>query len=337
MEQGIAVDPGPPPQPEAALAPAKGPSPPRRRRGPLLALLAALRPHQWTKNALLFAALLFAHRLFVWPDLARSLVAFALFCALSALVYLVNDLSDVENDRKHPEKRHRPIASGELPPVQAKAAAAFLAVAALPLSFLLDLRFGVTALVYASLQIAYSLRLKDVVILDVLVVASGFVLRAVAGAYAIDVYISPWLIICTLLLALFLALSKRRAEIVLLSERAADHRTALAHYSPYLLDQMIAVVTASTVTAYGLYTLWPTADHGGVASSDPSHMFRQEPLYLTLPFVIYGIFRYLYLVHRQNLGGSPSRLLLVDRPLQIAIALWAAAVVAILYLPTSPA
>jgi len=329
MHPSSAVDVLEPPSSE----PPAGTPPPRPRRTPLLALVVALRPHQWTKNALLFAALLFAHRLFVLPDLVKSLAAFTLFCALSAVVYLVNDLADVENDRKHPAKRSRPIASGDLGTGQAVAAAVVLAALALPLSFLLDLRFGATALLYMLLQVGYSLRLKDVVIVDVLLVSSGFVLRAVAGAYAIDVYISPWLIVCTLLLALFLALSKRRAEIVLLSDKAADHRTALQHYSPYLLDQMISVVTASTVTAYGLYTLWPTADHGGAASSHPSHMFRPEPLYLTMPFVIYGIFRYLYLVHRHNEGGSPSRLLLADRPLQVAILLWAAAVVLILYLP----
>ena len=298
-------------------------TPHTRRRPAPLALLLAVRPHQWTKNALVLAALLFARHVFELAYLLRSLAGFGLFCLLSGLVYIVNDLVDLDKDRQHPTKRLRPLAAGDLSRGQGMASAMVLAATALPLSFQLDPRFGLTAVSYVALQIAYSVWLKEVVILDVLLVASGFVLRAAAGAFAIDVFLSPWLIICTLLLALFLALSKRRAEIVLLEDRASDHRGALAHYSPYLLDQMISVVTASTVTAYGLYTLWP----------DPGHAFRPEPLYLTIPFVIYGIFRYLYLIHRKELGGSPSRVLLTDRPLQAAILLWALAVAAILYVP----
>ncbi|MFN7974042.1 MAG: decaprenyl-phosphate phosphoribosyltransferase [Acidobacteriota bacterium] len=280
-----------------------------------------MRPHQWTKNALLFAALLFAKRLFVWSDDLKTVAGFGIFCLLSSAVYIVNDLIDLEKDRQHPTKKTRPFAAGDVSRGAGIAFLAMLLAAAIPASFALARPFGTTALAYLALQVAYSLSLKNVVILDVLLVATGFVLRAVAGAQAISVFISPWLIVCTMLLALFLGLSKRRAEIVLLSDKAADHRGALAHYSPYLLDQMISVVTASTVMAYGLYTLWPV----------PGHAFRQEPLYLTIPFVMYGIFRYLYLIHHREQGGNPSQVLLSDRPLLAAIFLWALAVVAILY------
>lgn len=292
----------------------------RARRRPL-ALLVSLRPQQWPKNLLLFAALLFAKHVFEPSYLYRSLAGFGLFCALSGLVYLLNDLVDVKSDRQHPDKGRRPLAAGEIEPWHAIAAVVVLVGIALPGSFVLAPLFGAAATAYLSIQILYSLWLKNVVILDVLLVATGFVLRAAAGAYAIDVYLSPWLIVCTMLLALFLALSKRRAELILLNDRAHEHRGALAHYSPYLLDQMISVVTASTVMAYGLYTLWPT----------PGHTFRPEPLYLTIPFVIYGIFRYLYLIHHRELGGSPSQVLLSDRPLQLSILLWALSVLAILY------
>ena len=285
------------------------------------ALLVSLRPHQWTKNLVVLAALAFSKHLFDDPDaVGRACVALAIFCTLSGAVYVVNDLADLERDRLHPVKRARPIASGALPVPAARAAAAALFGLGLVAAWALGPGFFLCALAYLALNLAYSFGLKNVVILDVLAIAIGFVLRAVAGAVAIQVVFSEWLIVCTLLLALFLALAKRRHELVTL-EDAAAHRSILAEYSPYLLDQMIAVVTASCLTAYAFYTLAP----------ETIAKYRTDRLALTIPFVIYGIFRYLYLVHRKEQGGSPSDLLLADRPLLASVALWAAVVVLIVY------
>jgi 4-hydroxybenzoate polyprenyltransferase len=285
------------------------------------ALLVSLRPHQWTKNLVVFAALAFSKHLFDDVDaVVRAYVAFAVFCLLSGAVYLVNDLVDVDRDRLHPAKRSRPIASGALPVPAARAAALLLLLLGLVASWALGHGFLACAGGYLALNFAYSLGLKDVVILDVLAVAIGFVLRAVAGALAIQVVFSDWLLVCTILLALFLALAKRRHELVTLPDAAA-HRAILAEYSPYLLDQMIAVVTASCLTAYAFYTLAP----------ETIEKYRTDRLALTIPFVIYGIFRYLYLVHRRDQGGSPSDVLLTDRPLLAAVFLWAVAVVLIVY------
>jgi len=284
------------------------------------ALLVSLRPHQWIKNLVVFAALAFSKHLFE-PDAAlRAAMAFAVFCALAGAAYLVNDVLDAEQDRQHPVKRHRPVASGALPSRVARAAAAALTVAALAAAVWLGRDFVLVAIAYFLLTLAYSLLLKHHVILDVLAIALGFVLRAVAGAVAIEVRFSDWLLVCTILLALFLALAKRRHELVSL-EDAAGHRRSLREYSPYLLDQMIAVVTASCLTAYAFYTLAP----------DTVEKYRTDRLAWTIPFVIYGIFRYLYLVHRKDQGGSPSDVLLADRPLLVAVALWGAAVIAIVY------
>ena len=284
------------------------------------ALLVSLRPHQWTKNLVVLAALAFSKHLFDGDAVVRAAMAFATFCGLSGAVYVVNDLVDLERDRLHPRKRARPIASGTLPVPTARAAAAVLLALGLLAAWGLGPGFFACALSYLALNLAYSLVLKDVVILDVLAIAIGFVVRAVAGALAIGVLFSDWLLVCTILLALFLALAKRRHELATL-ENAAGHRQALAEYSPYLLDQMIAVVTASCLTAYAFYTLAP----------ETVEKYRTERLALTIPFVIYGIFRYLYLVHRREQGGSPSDVLLTDRPLLAAVALWAAAVVLIVY------
>ena len=284
-------------------------------------LLISLRPHQWTKNLIVLAALIFAKRLFDGPSLTAAALAFGIFCLLSGAIYLVNDLVDVEQDRRHPVKRDRPLARGKLSRVVALAAAVSIVVVGLTGAFLLGTRFGITALVYLMMMTAYSLALKKVVILDVLVVALGFVLRAVAGALAIDVVFGNWLLVCTLLGALFLALAKRRHELTLLADEAAEHRRILGEYSPYLLDQMIAVVTASTLVSYALYTLAPeTVDR-----------FGTDRFIWTLPLVLYGIFRYLYLVHRKEAGGDPSRVLLNDRPILVTVALWAAAVVTLIY------
>jgi 4-hydroxybenzoate polyprenyltransferase len=271
-----------------------------------------------------FAALGLSKHLFEVEPLGKALVAFALFCGLSGAVYLLNDVADVERDRLHPLKRLRPVASGALPPSLALALGAALGASCLGLSLLLGPSFALCALAYSVLNVVYSLKLKEVVILDVLCVSLGFVLRAIAGAVAIGVQISQWLLICTILLALFLTLSKRRHELTSLAESAHDHRKILAEYSPYLLDQMIAVVTASCVTAYAFYT----------TAAETREKFQTDRLAWTLPFVLYGIFRYLYLVHRKELGGSPTEVLLADRPLLLAVALWAVAIVVIVYTAT---
>ena len=270
---------------------------------------------------MVFAALAFSKHLFERGPLLRSLLAFALFCALSGAVYLMNDVADVERDRRHPLKRRRPIASGALSLRTATATAVALGLAALAASWLLGAGFLASAACYLALNLLYSFRLKEVVIVDVLSVSLGFVIRAIAGGAAIGVAVSDWLLICTVLLALFLSLSKRRHELTSLSGGAADHRAILAEYSPYLLDQMIGVVTASCLMAYAFYT----------TAEETRQKFQTSRLAWTIPFVLYGIFRYLYLVHQKEKGGSPSDVLLTDRPLLLAVALWAATVVAIVY------
>jgi 4-hydroxybenzoate polyprenyltransferase len=291
-----------------------------------LSLLKSLRPSQWTKNLIVFAGLLFGQRgtqpAFLDPHaIAQAIAAFAIFCGLSGVVYLINDVADREADRIHPLKRSRPIASGAVSPGLALMTAAALAIVALGGAWTLRPSFALVAVAYIALQAAYSGPLKHVVIIDVLAIAIGFVLRAVAGAVAIDVPISHWLLILTVLLALFLALSKRRHELVLLADGATGHRPILEEYSPYLLDQMIAVVTASTLISYVIYTVSP----------ETVQKFHTDYLGLTLVFPLYGIFRYLYLVHQKEGGGSPADMLLNDRPLLACVALWAVAVAAILY------
>jgi 4-hydroxybenzoate polyprenyltransferase len=288
-----------------------------------VSLFLSLRPSQWTKNLIIFAGLIFGQRLLEPAAVGASVSAFLVFCALSGVVYLVNDVADREADRLHPRKRHRPIASGAVPVALALGTAAVLAVAGLVAAFLLRFEFGLAA-AYLALLGSYSGPLKHVVIIDVLTIAVGFVLRAAAGALVLGVEIGHWLLIVTLLLALFLALSKRRHELVLLAEGATNHRRILQEYSPYLLDQMIAAVTASTLVAYAFSTISP----------EVIEKFGTDKLGLTFPFPLYGIFRYLYLVHQKEGGGSPSDMLLNDRPLLICVALWAASVVLIIYGPT---
>lgn len=294
-------------------------------RSPLASLLISLRPEQWTKNLVVFAGLLFGRELFdpTGKPLALACAAFAVFCGLSGVVYLLNDVADREADRRHPVKSRRPIASGALSPGRAILAALLIGGVSLALAFGLNPAFGAVAVAYVVMQAAYSWRLKHLVILDVLTIAFGFVLRAVAGAVVIHVEISHWLLLCTVLLALFLALSKRRHELVLLAGGAIEHRRILGQYSPYLLDQMIGVVTASTLVAYIFYTISP----------ETVQKFGTDRLGLTIPFPLYGIFRYLYLVHLKEGGGSPTSMLLNDRPLLLCVALWAAAVVVIVYRP----
>ena len=286
--------------------------PPHRQRGLILALLVAMRPKQWTKNLLLFAGLLFTlDARHTAGDFQRAGLGFILFSLLSSVVYLINDVVDRESDRQHPRKRRRPIASGEITPTFAVGAAAVLGVISLGLSFVLGTAFGMAALTYFALTLLYSFYLKHVVLLDVLVLAAGFVLRAIAGAVLIHVLISPWLILCTLMLALFLGLSKRRAEIIAVQQSGTiGSRRILEEYSAAMLDQMIVIVTSACLMSYALYTI------------DSQAATRHPYLMATIPFVIYGIFRYLYLMHRHSLGESPDAVLLEDRPMLVNVLLW---------------
>jgi 4-hydroxybenzoate polyprenyltransferase len=286
----------------------------------LTAALVSLRPRQWIKNLFVFAGLVFGQKALT-PAVWTAVEAFILFCALSGAIYLLNDVADRDRDRLHPQKRRRPIASGRLPPAVAVALAVGLLAGSLALGLGISPAFALVALGYAALLSAYSWWLKHLVIVDVLAVSAGFVLRAVAGAVAVDVQISGWLLVCTSLAALFLALGKRRHEWLTLEGDAVRHRPILAEYSPALLDQMIALVTASTVTAYALYAMSPET----VAK------FGSALLPATLPFVLYGVFRYLYLLYQRRLGGSPADLFLNDRALLVNTVLWMLAVLAVIY------
>jgi 4-hydroxybenzoate polyprenyltransferase len=285
------------------------------------ALFVALRPRQWTKNLLVFAGLLFSGSLFHPVMVGRAALAFLLFCLLSGGIYLINDVLDAERDRNHPQKRYRPVASGRLRPAVATGAGLFLLAGASLAGFALSVPFGWVAVTYAALLTVYSIGLKHVVIVDTLVIAAGFVLRALAGVVVLAIDFSHWFLLCTSLLALFLTLGKRRHELLALEGGGADHRPILSEYSPQLLDQMIAVVTASTLMAYALYTVAP----------ETQARLGTTLLPLTIPFVLYGIFRYLYLLYRRDLGGNPSEHLLTDRALLFDVALWGVTVVALLY------
>lgn len=288
-------------------------------------LLITMRPKQWSKNVFVFMGIVFAKKLLEPEAIAKSLLAFVLFCLASSAVYLVNDVVDIERDRAHPVKRNRPLAAGRLEPGAAIATAVIILLVVVPLSFWLSLPFGAVLALYYILQLAYSFRLKDVVILDVFALASGFVLRAAAGPLAIQVKISPWLLIVMVLLALFMGLAKRRHELLLLNNDASEHRRVLQEYSSPLLEQMISVVTASTVMAYSLYTVF--------AENLPKEPYPY--MTLTIPFVIYAIFRYLYLVFQKDGGGSPEEILFGDVPFLVNLLLWGGAVLAILYIPGS--
>ncbi|PYT09427.1 MAG: decaprenyl-phosphate phosphoribosyltransferase [Acidobacteria bacterium] len=287
----------------------------------LAGLAQSLRPQQWTKNGFIFLAPLFAHQLHHRQVLAETLAAFALFCTLSGAVYVLNDVIDLPRDAAHPEKRHRPIASGRVPPAVAVVFAFLLAAAAVGGSFLLSLSFGWTAVGYLANNLVYSFWIKHIAILDVMSVAAGFLLRAVAGGFAVRVPISYWLLLCMTMLALFLALCKRRQELTLLEGDAANHRASLREYTLQFLDHMITVVAASTLMAYSLYALSP----------DVREKLGTPYLGLTIPFVVYGMFRYLYLVHMKGEGGNPSRLLLEDRPTQLNLLLWGGTALLMIY------
>jgi 4-hydroxybenzoate polyprenyltransferase len=296
----------------------------RPARSLAISLVLSLRPSQWTKNLIVFAGLIFGQRLLDPGAILIAGAAFVVFCALSGVVYLVNDIADREADRIHPLKRFRPIASGAVPVSAALSLAVVLGIGALAAAFALRFEFGLVSIAYVFLLALYSGPLKHIVIIDVLTIAIGFVLRAVAGAVVIAEPVSHWLLIVTILLALFLALSKRRHELVLLADGATNHRPILEEYSPYLLDQMISVVTASTLVAYAFYTVSP----------ETMQKFNTDKLGLTLPFPLYGIFRYLYLVHQKEGGGSPSDMLLNDTPLLVCVLLWAVTVAFVIYGPS---
>lgn len=292
-------------------------------RSTATSLFVSLRPDQWHKNLIVFAALIFAVKLLDPAALARATAAFLIFCAVSSVVYLLNDLADRDQDRQHPTKRMRPIAAGDLPPTTAVTVAVVLGATALVAAFWLGPAFGLAAAAYLALFVLYTIWLKHVVVLDVMAIAIGFVLRAVAGGLVIGVHISNWLLVCTMLGALFLGLAKRRHEMTLLTDGAGGHRKILEEYDPYLLDQMIGVVAAATMVAYIIYC----------ASPETHAVFGTEWLVLTTPFPVYGLFRYLYLVHRKAGGGNPSDLLLKDRPLLACVLLWGLTSVLIIYRP----
>jgi 4-hydroxybenzoate polyprenyltransferase len=285
------------------------------------ALLRAMRPKHWIKNVFVFAALVFAHQLPEVASLALVTAAFAVFCLLSSSVYLLNDIADRNADRLHPAKKDRPVASGALSTTAAGAASLILAVVAMASAIAISQQLAAIACTYLLANLAYSVALKKVVILDVMIVATGFLLRAWAGSVVIEVEMSHWLVLCTGLIALFLGFIKRRQEIATL-ERAAEQRPILKEYSLPFLDQMIAVVTASTVLAYTLYAFSP----------EVAEKLGTRWMGLTIPFVLFGIFRYLYLVHQHGEGDNPTALLLSDSQLMVNVLLWGATVLLALYL-----
>lgn len=284
-------------------------------------ILISLRPRQWIKNTFLFAPLLFSKNLFNIQKVLITSLGFVVFCIMSGSVYIFNDLYDRERDKKHPVKRMRPIASGDLQPGVALFSGIVGVFIGLSLGFMINLPFFLIILAYFILQNLYTYRLKNVFILDIFSIAIGFVLRVIAGGVIIHVMISSWLLICTFLLSIFLGLSKRRHELITLGNEATGHKQILSQYSSYLLDQMIGVVTASTLICYILYTV----------ADETVKKFRTHGLIFTFPFVLYGIFRYLYLIHLKGEGGSPETCLLTDMPLLINIFLWALASFLIIY------
>jgi 4-hydroxybenzoate polyprenyltransferase len=299
---------------------------PVRWANPLMGLVVSMRPKQWIKNGLVFLPLIFSVNLYWTPrapgalrsHVAPTVLAFLLFCATASATYLINDRLDLEKDRQHPKKRLRPLAAGLLPPWVAVVTALLLLAGALPAAIRLRPAFGGVLLLYATITLLYSLYLKHVVLLDVFTLASGFLLRTVAGAVVVGIPISPWLYVCATLGALFLGFGKRRQELLLLRDDAGHHRAILRQYSPALIDHLLAVITSSLVMAYALYTF--TAEN----------LPRGHQMMWTIPFVLYGVFRYLYLVHVRGQGGSPEEVLYRDRPLALAVVAWLATVVVVL-------
>lgn len=292
----------------------------------LRGFLVTIRPEQWSKNLVLFAGLIFAGGLGEGALLRLAASGFLIFCGLSGATYVLNDLVDVRNDREHPDKRKRPLASGELPAVPSAVVAGVVAALAIGWAYRIYSGFGHAALAYFVLNVLYSLLFRRMVILDVMSIAVGFVLRAVGSVEVLRgaapaTELSPWLLVCTFFLALFLGFGKRRHEALVLGGSAGAHRPTLKHYPPELLDALIGVVTASTVVSYAIYTIWP----GTVAK------VGSPRLVYTVPFVVYGVLRYLYLMFARSGGGKPSRSLVSDAPLAINIALWVGVVIAIIY------
>ncbi|MBI3483715.1 MAG: decaprenyl-phosphate phosphoribosyltransferase [Acidobacteria bacterium] len=310
----------------SATNPAGGTSsgtPPQGNGGVLSGVVRSMRPTEYVKNTLAFAAIIFSGHFFERDALLHSLAAFAALCLTASAAYLYNDVRDREADRSHPVKRNRPIASGIVPTGLAVTLAIVYVAGGLGIALAINRYTFFTVLGYVTLTTCYSLFLKHIVILDVLALASGFVLRVITGAEAIQVEFSPWLVLCTFLLALFLGFGKRRHELVLLENNAQTHRPILGEYSPHFLDMMMAVVTAATMMSYVLYTMDPVT----IAR------FHSKNLIYTSVFVLYGIFRYLYLVHQKAGGGNPAHMIYLDRPLQIAAVLWVIAVFLLRYWP----
>jgi 4-hydroxybenzoate polyprenyltransferase len=290
-------------------------------RAMLGAFLKEMRPRQWAKNVFVFGALVFDGKVFHPGPLSRTAAGFVLMCLISSTVYILNDIADLEADRSHPTKRNRPIASGALPLRVAWPAGVVLGLVTLLLSFLLEPRFGSIVAGYFALNLLYSFWLKHAAIIDVLIVSAGFVLRVAAGVSLINVTrFSPWLYVCTTLLSLIIGFGKRRAELLLLAEDANSHRRVLDGYTIPLLDQLIVIASASTIMAYSLYTF-------SAENLPDNHLMM-----LTIPFVMYGIFRYLHLVHVEHAGGAPEELILTDRPMLINLILWGLLALLILYL-----
>lgn len=286
-------------------------------------ILKTMRPKQWLKNVFVFAALVFDGQLISPASLLITLTAALLFCLASSLVYIINDLADIKSDRQHPTKQHRPLASGQLSQRTAIITAIILGLITFPIAFILDLGLGLIVLSYFILMLAYSLWFKHVPLIDVMIIAAGFVLRVAAGLVIIETKLfSPWLFVATVFLALFIGLGKRRAEIELLDTDASSHRRVLDGYSLELLDQLLTIVLSTTLMTYCLYT-FSAADLPG-----------NYVMMLTIPFVIYGLFRYLYLVRIEHSGGAPEDIVITDRPMQATIALWGLTVLLILYLPS---
>jgi 4-hydroxybenzoate polyprenyltransferase len=284
-------------------------------------ILVTLRPKQWIKNGFLFAALLFSRRFLDPASIGLALLAFISFCLVTGAVYVLNDLVDIDEDRSHPTKCKRPLASGKLSKGRANLVLFFFMAAGLAFATMVNAVFVLALLSYVVLQLFYTFWLKNVVILDIFSIAAGFMIRVVAGGLAIRVEISAWLIVCTALLSLFLAMGKRRHELLTLDSDAVSHRPVLGEYSTALLDQMISVVTSSTLIAYCLYTI----------SDATVAKFGTYNLVLTVPFVLYGIFRYLYLIHKKESGGSPEDLIISDLPLLVSVFLWMIAAAAVIY------
>jgi 4-hydroxybenzoate polyprenyltransferase len=286
-------------------------------------LLVEIRPKEWTKNLLVFSGLIFSRSLFDRYNLLVSLGGFAAFCLVSSGVYIFNDLCDINEDKNHPIKSKRPLASGILNPNFARVAMILLFLSAVGLSLSLSYPFAFIIAIYLTLNLGYSLGLKNAVILDVLIISSGFVIRAVAGALVLQVEVSAWLVLCTSMVALLVGFGKRRHELVLLEENAGSHRASLNDYSLQFLDSMMTICGGAAVVCYALYTM----------SDETISRFQTRNLLITLPFVIYGVFRYLFLIHKRKEGGDPVQLLFRDRPTLLNILLWIVAVCLVIYLP----